>query len=537
MPAGPGHRRGDAHHLLVGQRAQQRVGHPVDRVALAEGDHAQLAAVEIQGIGATVDGAVAVRAGQDRRVEPVHALDAVVLARLAQLDHHAVGAVLAAVEVAQAVRPRRVHVLAAHGQVLRVVDRERRALGRRDGLVLAHLRGPLEPLRRRGLAVAAAGALLGRLLLRPLRALAGQELRDRLVELGLVVAQVGVLRVGRDDGRERHLAHRVPGREGHQLEQVQDRVVVVQALVGLRVAADELGQLVALVEDLLGADLRLGLAQEVLLPRRAHEVGVGVAEAHVVERVLAAQPLVAGLDVDRRVARARRVVVAVVDVGVDAAHVVDRAPEPAEVDVDDVVDLERVARGREQRLDRLQRQVGPAVRVGGVDLVRPRAGDVDPQVARDRHHRRRLVVGVEVDEQDRVRVGLVARLVGHAVVGPEDHDRLRPAHVVARELVLAEADRALLRGALVEVVDELADLEEDRRRDRDRGQGDDDRAPDQEALVHPAGWARRLLACRRAHGRTPSMVSSDAASRGVAASRAAAIDSGRSRTKSPSARR
>jgi len=39
--------------------------------------------------------------------------------------------------------------------------------------------------------VAAAGALLGRLLLRPLGALAGQELRDRLVELGLVVAQVG----------------------------------------------------------------------------------------------------------------------------------------------------------------------------------------------------------------------------------------------------------------------------------------------------------------------------------------------------------
>ena len=101
--------------------------------------------------------------------------------------------------------------------------------------------------------------------------------------------------------RERDLAHRVPGREGDQLQQVQDRVVVVQALVGLRVAADELGQLVALVEDLLGADLRLGLAQEVLLARGAHEVGVGVAEAHVVERVLAAQPLVAGLDVDRRV--------------------------------------------------------------------------------------------------------------------------------------------------------------------------------------------------------------------------------------------
>ena len=47
-----------------------------------------------------------------------------------------------------------------------------------------------------------------------------------------------------------------------------------------------------------------GLAQEVLLARVAEEVGVGVAVAHVGERVRADEPLVARLDVDRRVAGA-----------------------------------------------------------------------------------------------------------------------------------------------------------------------------------------------------------------------------------------
>ena len=66
--------------------------------------------------------------------------------------------------------------------------------------------------------------------------------------------------------------------------------------------------------------------------------------------------------------------------------------------------------------------------------------------------------------------------------------------------------------------------------------GDDDRAPNQEALVIPRA-TRGGFSPAAAHGRTPSMVSRLAASRGAAASRAAAIDSGRSCTKSPSARR
>ena len=65
-----------------------------------------------------------------------------------------------------------------------------------------------------------------------------------------------------------------------------------------------------------------------------------MAEAHVLERLVAAQPLVAGLDVDLRDALLRGDVVAAVDVDVDAADRVDGVGEAGEVDVDDVVDLE-----------------------------------------------------------------------------------------------------------------------------------------------------------------------------------------------------
>ena len=41
-----------------------------------------------------------------------------------------------------------------------------------------------------------------------------------------------------------------------------------------------------------------GVADEVLLARRADQVGVGVAVAHVLQRFFAAEQLVAGLDVD-----------------------------------------------------------------------------------------------------------------------------------------------------------------------------------------------------------------------------------------------
>ena len=71
-----------------------------------------------------------------------------------------------------------------------------------------------------------------------------------------------------------------------------------------RVAPEDPQQLLAVAEQPPEPDLVLGLAQEVLLARRAHEVGVGVAEAHVVQRLRAAELLVAGADVDLGVLRA-----------------------------------------------------------------------------------------------------------------------------------------------------------------------------------------------------------------------------------------
>ena len=95
-----------------------------------------------------------------------------------------------------------------------------------------------------------------------------------------------------DVAAEAHLADRMPrGLEG-ELEQAQDGRVGVQ--VGVGVAPEDPQQLLAVAEQPPEPDLVLGLAQEVLLARRAHEVVVGVAEAHVVQRLRAAQLLVAG---------------------------------------------------------------------------------------------------------------------------------------------------------------------------------------------------------------------------------------------------
>ena len=114
-----------------------------------------------------------------------------------------------------------------------------------------------------------------------------------------------------------------------------------------------------------------GVAEEVLLARGADEVGVGVAVAHVLQRLFAAEQLIAGLDVDFRILFGRReavvrVVVAAVDVDVDAADRVDRADEAEVVDVDDVVD-----RQPGQFLDHLQGQLRAAVGEGGVELFGP----------------------------------------------------------------------------------------------------------------------------------------------------------------------
>ena len=104
-------------------------------------------------------------------------------------------------------------------------------------------------------------------------------------------------------------------------------------------------------------DLLLERPHEHLLARVAVEVRVRVPEADEVERLLAVQLLVAGLQVDRGVALAPgRVVVevAAVDVHPDAADLGDDLLEAAEVDRDQVVD-----RDARERLDRLERALGP----------------------------------------------------------------------------------------------------------------------------------------------------------------------------------
>ena len=93
---------------------------------------------------------------------------------------------------------------------------------------------------------------------------------------------------------------------------------------------------VAVVVGPVLRDLLLERPHELLLAREPVVVVVGVAEADERERVGAAQPLVAGLQVDvgevGRGAAVVVVVVAAVDVEPDAAELVDDLAEAAEVD-------------------------------------------------------------------------------------------------------------------------------------------------------------------------------------------------------------
>ena len=136
--------------------------------------------------------------------------------------------------------------------------------------------------------------------------------------------------------------------------------VVAAALRDLDVVRDRVDDLRQRERREALLDLALERLHELLLARDAVEVGVGVPEAHVVERLPPGELLVAGPEVDRRVAgRAAAVVeVAAVDVDPRAAEPVDDLPEAAEVDRDQVVDLHAG-----ERPHRLQRALRAAVRV------------------------------------------------------------------------------------------------------------------------------------------------------------------------------
>ena len=270
---------------------------------------------------------------------------------------------------------------------------------------------------------------------------------------------------------ELDLLDRLVGRLGHEPQQREDRVARVD--VGAHRLAEDAQQLLAVGEDAADADLVLGLAQERLLARSADEVVVEVAVAHVAQRVLAAQPLVAGADVDGRVGpaaavgRAVVVEVLVVDVDVDAAEAVDGPAEAPEGDPHVVVDgdLQQVADGA-------QRQAVLAVGEGGVELLAPVAGDVDDQVARQRHQRRGALVGVQAHEDHGVRARgrrVLLQRLGLAAVVADDEDRLRLAgRDVGQELLDLWIDR---RRVALEDRDPLVDLEEHGRGDGRRAQG------------------------------------------------------------------
>ena len=168
-----------------------------------------------------------------------------------------------------------------------------------------------------------------------------------------------------EGGGEADLPHGPPGRGRREPEQPQDAAARLQVAVGGGALRERPDERVEVADQPARAHLSRRLAQEVLLAGGAHDVVVVVAEAHVVERVLAAQPLVAGLHVDLRVVLADRqaevrVVVAAVDVDVDAVHDVDRLAEAREVDRDRVIDAEAALRRAEQILDRARGQVQPA---------------------------------------------------------------------------------------------------------------------------------------------------------------------------------
>ena len=495
----------------VAQGLQQRVRDPVDRLGRPPGDEAQPVAVVEELVLAAPHGDRLARVVEDRRRLPARPLDAVVLPVAPGRHDEPVRAVVVAAAVGDRVRARRLgvrDVARAERGERRVVDREADPRADDDRLVLGDPRVVEEAreARRARLAPALAARALGvararrRLAPRSARPARGRELPDGLADL---------------PGRRRHVARADLGAEVDLLDRVLRRLVGELdepedgPLVGDvrdRVLAEDAQQRLARAEELADAELVLGLAEEVLLARGPDEVVVEVAVADVVQGVGAAELLVAGRDVDRRVVRpapvGRAVVVEVapVDVGVHAAEPVDRPAKAAEVHVDDVVDrdAEHVAQGAdgERRAADLER---------GVDLVGDGAvlrRDLHLEVARDRHDRRDAPARVQAQEDDRVRAGRALRRdVGEAAVRAEQEDRLRAAlGDVGEERAV---DPVRTRGQ--DPLDVVLDLEDDGGRDGPRGRQHDEQRRERGALEdRPADARRRRGLLDGAHASPPS---------------------------------
>ena len=319
---------------------------------------------------------------------------------------------------------------------------------------------------------------------RPPRAAArfdAEELFDRAFDRFRAGGDVA----GAEFGREVNLVDRRAARGDEEFEHVDHRFGVAD--VGRRVFGEDVEQVVAAEHQVLHRHPLAGGADEVLLAGGANEVGVGVPVAHVLQRLFAAEQLVAGLDVDFGIFFGGfrvRVVVAPVDVDVDAIDRIDGADEAEEVDVDHVVD-----RQTGQFLDHAQGQFGAAVAVGGVELVGADAGDFDLQVTRDRHQRDRVSVGVEAEQHRRVGAAGIAGQAG-SFVGAEDEDVLRLAAVgLGEEFLDFVLQHVVVRERLGDAVDE----EQDAGRGRRGGDDDDHQGAEREAQPEPLRLRRRLV--------------------------------------------
>ena len=113
-----------------------------------------------------------------------------------------------------------------------------------------------------------------------------------------------------------------------------------------------------------------------------------------------------------------------------------------------------------QLLDRLDQQRRAAVAVGRGDPVRAVLGDVDPAVARDRDHRGRGVVRVEVDVHPSQHQHVVAALHG-GVPGVGAHDE-EADPVVERGRAIGAVQRAEHVGHPGDVAAQLLDADVER---------------------------------------------------------------------------
>ncbi len=262
-----------------------------------------------------------------------------------------------------------------------------------------------------------------------------------------------VRRVGREIGealepldlRLEDVTAREPIAEQRVRENRASWHVLATALRNLHVVRDRIDHLRE-GERLEGRlDLRLERLHELLLPRDAVEVGVGVAVANEVERSPPGEPLVAGAKVDRRVAERAAAVVEIpsIDVHPSAPEPVHDLTEASEVDGNQVVHLEAG-----QGLHGVEGALRPALLVRVRDLVEvrqpARAPDLDAHVSRKRQERDRIGVRIGAHEHQRVRARRRSLAVREPVV-VTDHERKSG---LAGKRHLERSRRALHRGIL-----------------------------------------------------------------------------------------